>query len=92
MSIGIKIDDQSTRSAIRSTIDKLLRNAVPGLSLPETLAITMTRHSDHVQVEWIGQVEAVLRRMPDPDLIRARLYNTHAEVDLRISKLKVDYS
>lgn len=88
--VALKIDDPNTKEQIRSVVGKYLSNALPGISLPDELELKITRQSNHLAVDWTGHVEAVTPG-PDPDLMRARLYRTYAEIDLRLSNVRIGY-
>ena len=88
--LSLKIDDPDTKEQIRSVVGKYLANALPGISLPDELELAITRKPDHIAVDWTGHVEAVTPG-PDPDLLRARLYRTYAEIDQRFSNVRIGY-
>ena len=90
--LNLNVDDPELREKIQVIIRQWLDNNVPHLSLPDRLELTIERKDHYLAVEWTGKVEAVLGGMPDPDLIRARLYEDHATVDLRFGNIRIDYS
>ena len=90
--LNLNIDDPKTRKRIQDTVLQILQNTVPHLNLPDKLTLTVERKEHHVAVDWTGKVEAVIPRAFDPDLIRARLYDDHADVDLRFSGIRINYS
>jgi len=90
--LDINIDDPSHRDMIQKYVRQYLANAFPKLNLPDKLELRIERKQHHIAVAWDGKVEAVLRGLPDPDMIRARVYDDHAVVDLRFSGIRIDYS
>lgn len=89
--IPIDVDDRKQREAIREFVTGLLVNRLGKLRIADEITFSMSRHSDHIAVEWEGHVEAAIARGVAPDLIRARLYKNHAEVDMRVSGLRINY-
>lgn len=89
--INLNIDDPNTRESIRSFVSGFLANRLGVLRTDDEIILKVNRKSDHIAVDWDGKVEASMPGI-DPDLIRAKLYETHAEVDLRISGIRIDYS
>jgi hypothetical protein len=87
----INVDDPQQCEQIRKTVRDVLENTLGRLNLPERIVFEVKRHPDHLAVEWDGKVEAAIRGLPDPDLLRAKLYKTHAIVDLRISGVRINY-
>tara|TARA_R110002110_G_scaffold406694_2_gene626994 strand:+ start:201 stop:482 length:282 start_codon:yes stop_codon:yes gene_type:complete len=90
--LNLNVDDPEVREKIQTLVRQWLTNKIPRLSLPDKLELTIDRKQHHLAIEWEGQVEAVLGGMPDPDLLRARVYEDHAIVDLRFSNIRIDYS
>ncbi|MCP4783376.1 MAG: hypothetical protein GY903_01210 [Fuerstiella sp.] len=92
--IDLNIDDPENRAAIQRFVRQWLTNSIPRLNLPDKLELKIDRKQHHLAIEWEGQVEAVLGAigLPDPDLLRARVYEDHAIVDLRFSNIRIDYS
>jgi len=90
--LNLNVDDPETRNLIQQTVTQWIQNTVPHLNLPDKLELKIERNEHHLAVSWTGKVEAVIPRAPDPDLIRARLYDDHADVDLRFSGIRINYS
>jgi len=91
MTIPLRIEDAGTRATIRSVVQQVLQNAVPRIDLPEKLTLRFERKEHHIAVEWDGKVEAKIGGI-EPDMLRMRMYDDHAKVDLRFSGIRVDYS
>lgn len=91
MRFPIKIDDAKTAETIRGAVSKWFNNTFPYLNIGDEITnISIIRESDHIAANWQGTIEADIPG-PNPDALRARLYATHAEIDARISGLRVSY-
>jgi hypothetical protein len=90
--LDINIDDPENRAAIQRIVRQWLTNSIPRLNLPDKLELKIERKQHHLAIEWQGRVEAVLGGLPDPDLLRIRAYDDHADVDLRFGNVRIDYS
>ena len=60
------------------------------INFPSQLDMTFRQKPDHVSVEWEQPIEVSVG-IWSPDLIRARLYDDHAVVDLKISNIRINY-
>jgi hypothetical protein len=89
--LNLEVDDPESREKIQTLVRQWLTDAIPRLSLPDKLKLEIERKSNYLAVNWEGKVEAVLGGMPDPDLLRARVYENHAIVDLRFSNIRINY-
>ncbi len=81
-------------SAVRDSVQSLLGGTVDAgavsISLPDSIMFKVERKPDHVSVEWDNNPEVELPGI-DPDLIRARLYQNEAEIDLVLSGIRITY-
>lgn len=89
--LDLNVDDPKVREVLQKYVRLWLTDNIPRLSLPDKLELEIERKNNYLAVNWDGKVEAVLGGMPDPDLLRARVYEDHAIVDLRISNIRVNY-
>jgi len=88
--LTLNVDDPKVREAIRDTVRDFLNNTLADLNVPDKVEFTVERKADHIAVDWDGIIEH-RQRGPDPDLLRARLYEDHATIDLHISNIRINY-
>jgi hypothetical protein len=85
------IEDAAQRQQIRDFVSGLSQsNTLGRVVISDEVEFRITREPDHVAIDWAGKIEASLPGI-DPDLLRARLYTDHADVDMRVSGLRVNY-
>jgi hypothetical protein len=88
--ISYDIEDAAQRQQIRDFVSGYLSNTLGRVVISDEVEFTITREADHIAIDWAGKIEASLPGI-DPDLLRARLYTDHADIDLRVSGLRVNY-
>ena len=88
--ISYDIEDEAQRKQIRDFVAGYLSNTLGRVVISDEVDFTITREADHVAIDWDGKIEASLPGI-DPDLMRARLYTDHADVDMRVSGLRINY-
>ncbi len=88
--LSINIDDPEQRDVTRSVLKGLISNKSGRIRLSDLIDLKITRQADHLAIDWDGKVEVSLPGV-DPDLVRARLYEHHAGINLHISSLRIEY-
>ena len=92
--LTIELNDDMA-AQVRSLVHQLQTGKVSlgpvSLLLDRLLEFDLTREDDHVKLSWDGKMELDGPMGADPDLMRVRLYEDHAEVDARISGVRINY-
>jgi hypothetical protein len=88
--LSYDIEDAAQRQQIRDFVAGYLSNTLGRVVISDEVEFKITREPDHVAIDWDGKIEASLPGI-DPDLMRARLYTDHADIDMRVSGLRVNY-
>ena len=84
--------EQEKRPGIREAIEQLITNSVPHLNRPDRIRPDIQFKKDHIEINWEEKVEVALSGLPDPDIIRARVYRNETILDLHLSGIRINYS
>ena len=95
MSLPVQINLSEFAGSIRPVIRSILRgvigNGKVAVNLPEEITFSVKRGDDCIELDWSGRIEADIPGPVDPDLISAKVYETHTDVSLRISSLRINH-
>lgn len=85
---------EPTATTVREMVSDILDGTINAgpveLRFPDSLTFEVDRFEDHIRIEWSPSLEVELPG-PDPDLLRARLFEDHAKVDLHFSNIRINY-
>ena len=88
----IKPIDLRGNAGLREAVEAIIAGKYDRIEWTDDLNLRITRDGSSAEIQiTAGKAEVVLRGLPDPDFISAKLYPDHAIVSLTITNVRVDY-